>query len=109
MGCGFSSAADKINAASDDGIEHLNLNQNNSAAGNNNTGMGGGNSKASKRKSNHGTVSGKYLNTKYYIYSIKIQKTLRLQNQVHSTGSSNLSNLPINFWIFQSVTLFSLS
>ena len=117
MGCGFSSAADKINAASDDGIEHLNLNQNNSAAGNNNTGMGGGNSKASKRKSNHGTVSGKYLNTKYYIYSIKIQKTkaainfmpLRLHNQVHITGSSNLSNLPINFWIFQSVTLFSLS
>ena len=62
MGCGFSSAADKINAS--DGIEHLNLNQNNSnsasAAGNNNTGMGGGNSKASKRKSNHGTISGMY-------------------------------------------------
>jgi len=56
MGCGFSSAADKINAS--DGIEHLNLNENNSAtAGNNNTGMGGGNSKASKRKSNHGTIS----------------------------------------------------
>ena len=68
MGCGFSSAADKINAASDDGIEHLNLNQNNSAAGNNNTGMGGGNSKASKRKSNHGTVSGTYLNKYEILY-----------------------------------------
>ena len=85
MGCGFSSAADKINAASDDGIEHLNLNQNNSAAGNNNTGMGGGNSKASKRKSNHGTVSGKYLNTKYYIYSIKIQTRL---NTVQSSTAT---------------------
>lgn len=55
MGCGFSSAADKINAS--DGIEHLNLNENNSATAGNNTGMGGGNSKASKRKSNHGTIS----------------------------------------------------
>ena len=97
MGCGFS-AGDKLASEEDRILDSTP--ENNSVVNNNTTtGMGGGHSKtkASKRKSNNGTISG----------TICPDKFMEISNQMELTGK--VSNFERNFYIIGNYNIFFCS